>query len=62
VCEENSVRIIPAALVAATAAALLALGAGPAAAEEVTPDHTVAVDGSQTLAQSWSSSLYNRDM
>ncbi|WP_447006031.1 hypothetical protein ACRAKI_05910 [Saccharothrix isguenensis] len=55
-------RIIPAALAAATAAALLALGAGPAAAEEVTPDHTVVVDSSQTLAQSWSSSLSNRDM
>ncbi|MBB5808082.1 hypothetical protein F4560_007850 [Saccharothrix ecbatanensis] len=55
-------RIIPAALVAATAAALLALGAGPAAAEEVTPDRTIAVASSQTLSQSGTSSLYNRDM
>ncbi|MFE2755906.1 hypothetical protein ACFXGA_28285 [Actinosynnema sp. NPDC059335] len=35
--------MIPAALVAVAAAALLALGAGSAAAEQVTPDHTVAV-------------------
>ncbi|WP_153277908.1 hypothetical protein [Saccharothrix syringae] len=42
-------RIVPAALVAATAAALLALGAGPAAAAQVTPDHTVVdVRGSLT--------------
>lgn len=38
-------RMIPAALVAVAAAALLALGAGSAAAEQVTPDHTVAVAG-----------------
>ncbi|MEV8439539.1 hypothetical protein AB0425_19370 [Actinosynnema sp. NPDC051121] len=56
-------RIVPAALVAATAAALLALGAGPAAAEQVTPDHTVAVDSSHSLAQAQSSVLDdNRDM
>ncbi|MFE9746253.1 hypothetical protein FHX81_3087 [Saccharothrix saharensis] len=36
-------RIIPAALVAVAAAALLALGAGSAAADQATPDHTVAV-------------------
>ena len=62
VCEENSVRIIPAALVAATAAALLALGAGPAAAEQVTPDHTAAVASSQTPAQFRTSVEDNRDM
>ncbi|MER5263603.1 hypothetical protein ABTZ99_16190 [Actinosynnema sp. NPDC002837] len=54
-------RIVPAALVAATAAALLALGAGPAAAEQVTPDRTVAVDSSLTLAQ-LQTSEDNRDM
>lgn len=55
-------RIVPAALVAATAAALLALGAGPAAAEQVTPDHTVAI-GSSPLAPPQSSELLdNRDM
>ncbi|NUU21307.1 MAG: hypothetical protein HOV68_07295 [Streptomycetaceae bacterium] len=48
-------RIVPAALVAATAAVLLALGAGSAAAEQVTPDHTVAVDTAST-------SYDNRDM
>lgn len=53
-------RIVPAALVAATAAALLALGAGPAAAEQVTPDHTVAVDSTQSQAQGQTSD--NRDM
>ncbi|WP_157620420.1 hypothetical protein [Saccharothrix sp. NRRL B-16348] len=52
-------RIVPAALVAATAAALLALGAGPAAAVQATPDHTVAVDSSQISAQSAED---NRDM
>ena len=61
VCEENSVRIVPAALVAATAAALLALGAGPAAAEQVTPDHTVAADSSRASAQ-LQTSEDNRDM
>jgi hypothetical protein len=59
----SSVRIVPAALVAATAAAMLALGAGPAAAEQVTPDHTVAVDNSQSLAvPQTSDSNDNRDM
>jgi hypothetical protein len=58
----SSVRIVPATLVAVAAAALLALGAGSAAAERVTPDHTVAVDSSQALAQSQTSALDNRDM
>ncbi|XVS65672.1 hypothetical protein ACQPYE_06320 [Actinosynnema sp. CA-299493] len=53
-------RIVPAALVAATAAALLALGAGPAAAEQVTPDHAVAAS-SQSQAQ-FQTSEDNRDM
>ncbi|MFD1147407.1 hypothetical protein [Saccharothrix hoggarensis] len=56
-------RIIPAALVAAAAAALLALGAGPAAAEQATPDHTVAAGSSQSFAQAPSDDLQdNRDM
>ncbi|MEU4744241.1 hypothetical protein AB0G02_27780 [Actinosynnema sp. NPDC023658] len=55
-------RIVPATLVAVAATALLALGAGSAAAEQVTPDHTVAVDSSQALAQSQTSVLDNRDM
>lgn len=56
-------RIVPAALVAATAAALLALGAGPAAAEQVTPDHDVAVENSQPLAVSQTGDANdNRDM
>ncbi|GAB3005195.1 hypothetical protein AB0K14_10930 [Actinosynnema sp. NPDC050801] len=48
-------RIVPAALVAVAAAALLALGAGSAAAEQATPDHAVAVAGSSILVD-------NRDM
>ncbi|MFD0204473.1 MULTISPECIES: hypothetical protein [Saccharothrix] len=48
-------RIVPAALVAVAAAALLALGAGSAAAEQVTPDHTVAVASTSVLND-------NRDM
>lgn len=55
-------RIIPAALVAAIAAALLALGAGPAAAAQVTPDHTV-VDVSKSFAYPSTSEVEdNRDM
>ncbi|QQQ77529.1 hypothetical protein IOD16_03105 [Saccharothrix sp. 6-C] len=52
-------RIVPAALVAAIAAALLALGAGPAAAEQVTPD--LAVASSPSPAQ-FQTSEDNRDM
>lgn len=55
-------RIVPAALVAATAAALLALGAGPAAAEQVTPDQSV-VQSSKSYGQPQTAELQdNRDM
>ncbi|MGM1065550.1 hypothetical protein [Saccharothrix sp. Mg75] len=43
-------RIVPAALVAAIAAALLALGAGSAAAEQPTPDHDPVAAVSKSLA------------
>ena len=45
-------RIVPAALVAAIAAALLALGAGPAAAAEVSPAHDQVVAASKSSAYS----------
>ncbi|GAA1283474.1 hypothetical protein [Saccharothrix xinjiangensis] len=54
-------RIIPAALVAATAAALLALGAGPAAAQ-VKPDQTVAEVSKSLTYLSTSAVQDNRDM
>lgn len=50
-------RIVPAALVAAIVAALFALGAGPAAAEQVTPDHAV-----DTRSASAGALVDNRDM
>ena len=55
-------RIIPAALVAATAAALLALGAGPAAAAQVKPDQTVAEVSKSLTYLSTSDLQDNRDM
>jgi hypothetical protein len=56
------VRIIPAALVAATAAALLALGAGTAVGVgQVAQDHTV-VDVPESSGSAWASTLEdNRD-